>query len=149
MLMALLMISSLALSFVLLLAPSLATPLASLGLLLGGWLLIWFYLILYFVVAALAWDGASLRQAVWYSANVVGRNFWSTLGLIVLIMVILGGFQFIWQRLAQMSPWLVVVCIAGNSFLLAGLTAARLVFYQDRLARWQKTWAAAQAAKQA
>lgn len=139
MLLALLIASSLALSFMLLLAPSLATPLASLGVLLGGWLLIWFYLILYFVVAALAWDGASLRQAVWYSANVVGRNFWSTLGLIVLITVILGGFQFIWQRLAQISPWLVIVCIAGNAFLLTGLTAARLVFYQDRLARWQKT----------
>jgi hypothetical protein len=149
MLLAVLMISSLGLSFLLLLAPSLATPLASLGVLLGGWVLIWFYLILYFVVAALAWDGATLRQAVWYSANVVGRNFWSTLGLIVLITVILGGFQFIWQRLAQIGPWLVIVCIAGNAFLLTGLTAARLVFFQDRLARWQKTLVTAEPAIQA
>ncbi len=139
-----LLATSLVFSLLLLLAPALATPLASLGVLLGGWLVLWLYFILYFVVAAIAWDGASLRQALWYSVNVVGRNFWSTLGLIVVIVIILGGFQFIWQRLAQISPWLVLVSIAGNAFLLAGLTAARLIFFNDRLTRWQKTLVAAQ-----
>lgn len=133
--------SSLFLSMVLVLVPALATPLASLGVLLGGWIVVWIYLLLYFAVAAMAWDGVAPGQAMWRSANVVGRNFWSTLGLVMLTVVIMGGFQFIWQRLAQFSPWLVLVSIIGNAFLLTGLTTARLVFYKDRYARWQQALA--------
>lgn len=139
-------ILSIALAPILVVAPQVATGLSTLVALLLGWVILWAYLMLYFVVAALVTDGASLTQALWCSANVVARNFWPTLGLVVLTTVILAGFGFIWQRLAVLSPWGVLVGIVGNSILLVGLVAARLLFYQDRYARWQAALATRQPA---
>lgn len=135
------MMLSLALTAVLLIIPSLGTPLSTLSFLLLGWVVVWTYFMLYFVVAALVSDGVGLGQAIWRSANVVTRNFWPTVGLALLSAVILGGFGFIWQRLAVLSPVGTLVGILGNALLLTGLVAARLIFYRDRYARWQQALA--------
>lgn len=130
--------ASLFLSLAALVLPALATLLVSLGALLTSWLVLWAYFMLYFVVAAMAWDGVSPSQAVWRSVNVVGRNFWGTLGLVLLTALILAGFRLIWQQVASLGPAAVVVSIMGNAFLLTGLAAARLAFYRDRYLRWQQ-----------
>ncbi|MDW8318984.1 MAG: hypothetical protein RMN53_14220 [Anaerolineae bacterium] len=130
--------ASLFLSLAALALPALATFLVSLGALVAGWATLWAYFMLYFVVAAMAWDGVSPSQAVWRSVNVVGRNFWGTLGLVLLTALIMAGFRLIWQRLAPLGPAAVVLSIVGNAFLLTGLAAARLAFYRDRYLRWQQ-----------
>ena len=130
------MVLSLVLAPVMLIAPQVAGGLTTLLALLLAWMMVWLYLMLYFVVAALVTDGVGLGQAFWRSLNVVSRNFWPTLGLVILTTVILVGFGFIWQRLAAQSPIGTAAAIIGNALLLTGLTAARLLFYKDRSARW-------------
>lgn len=146
---ALLLMTSLLLSVVLtpifLLAPQAAAGAASLAALLLGWFGVVAYILLYFVLAAIVSDGIGLWQAMWRSFNVVSRNFWSTVGLLVLVTLILWGFGLIWQRLAAASPLGVLAAIVGNAVLVTGLTAARLIFYRERCARWLATLSAQQA----
>ncbi len=130
------MLLSLVLAPVMLIAPQVAGGLSTLLALLIAWLMLWLYFMLYFVIAAIVVDGVGLGQALWRSFNIVSRNFWTTLGLVILTTVILVGFGFIWQRLAAHSPGGTAVAIVGNALLLTGLTAARLIFYTDRSARW-------------
>lgn len=125
---------SLAFTVIFLVVPGLGTGLSAFGLLLVGWGAVWLYLLFYFVVAAVVSDGAGLFQAFWRSVSLVTRNFWSTVGLVVITVLILNGFGLIWQRLATLSPWGALAGILGNAFLLTGLAAARLIFYQDRRA---------------
>jgi hypothetical protein len=138
-LLALFMLSTFALSvgisLLLLLAPALANVFGTLAVLMGSWIFIGLFLMLYFVAAAVVSDGVGLAEAVRRSLVVVTQNFWSTMGLILLTGLILAGFQFIFQRLAQASPIASIVSILANAVLLAGLTAARLIFYRDRLLR--------------
>lgn len=139
-LLALLMAASLLLSLVmtpvLLIAPQAGAAVVSITTLLLSWLAVVAYIMLYFMLAALVSDGIGLRQALWRSFNVVYRNFWATLGLVLLVTLILWGFGLIWQRLAAASPWGVLAAIVGNAVLVVGLTAARLIFYQQRCAVW-------------
>lgn len=126
---------SLGISLVLLLMPALANVFGTLAVLMGSWIVVGLFLMLYFVAAAVVSDGVGLAEAVKRSLVVVTQNFWSTVGLILLTGLILAGFQFIFQRLAQASSVALIVCILANAVLLAGLTAARLIFYRDRLLR--------------
>lgn len=124
---------SLGISFLLLLAPALANVFGTVAVLTASWIIIGLFLMLYFVAAAVVSDGVGLAEAVRRSLVVVTQNFWSTVGLIVLTGLILAGFQFIFQRLAQASPLTLIVSILANAVLLAGLTAGRLIFYRDRV----------------
>ena len=126
------LVLSLALTPVMILSPQTATALATLLALVIGWAVLWVYLMLYFVVAALVMDGAGLLDALRRSFLVVSRNFWASLGLVILTAVILAGFGFIWQRLVEISPLAVAVAVGGNAVLLTGLVAARLLFYDGR-----------------
>ncbi|MCB0237472.1 MAG: hypothetical protein KDH08_02295, partial [Anaerolineae bacterium] len=125
-------VMSLALTPIMLITPQLASALAALLALVIIWAGLWIYLILYFVVAALVLDGSGLVDSLRRSFRVVTRNFWSSLGLVILTAVILTGFGLIWQRVAVLSPVGIAVAIGGNAVLLTGLTAARLAFYRDR-----------------
>lgn len=130
----LLFVVSLALTPIMMITPQLASALAALVALVIIWAGLWIYLVLYFVVAALVLDGTGLVDSLRRSFYVVTRNFWSSLGLVILTAVILTGFGLIWQRIAVFSPVGIAVAIGGNALLLTGLTAARLVFYRDRYA---------------
>lgn len=130
----LLFVVSLALTPIMMITPQLASALAALVALVIIWAGLWIYLVLYFVVAALVLDGTGLVDLLRRSFYVVTRNFWSSLGLVILTAVILTGFGLIWQRIAVFSPVGIAVAIGGNALLLTGLTAARLVFYRDRYA---------------
>ena len=131
-------VMSLALTPIMLITPQLASALAALLALVIIWAGLWIYLILYFVVAALVLDGSGLVDSLRRSFRVVTRNFWSSLGLVILTAVILTGFGLIWQRVAVLSPVGIAVAIGGNAVLLTGLTAARLAFYRDRYAALAK-----------
>ena len=130
----LLFVVSLALTPIMIISPQVASALAALVALVVIWAGLWLYLVLYFVVAALVLDGGGLVDSLRRSFYVVTRNFWSSLGLVIITAVILTGFGLIWQRVAVLSPVGIAVAIGGNALLLTGLTAARLVFYRDRYA---------------
>lgn len=128
------------LSFVLGLLALLNVNLALIGvtLLMGTALWISFYLV--FVIPAIVVSRTGIRRAIWNSLNVVSRNFWATLGLILLGLFINFGFSIIWQRVSTGS-WLTFVAIMGNAYIGTGLVAAIFVFYRSRYARWQQALA--------
>jgi len=99
---------------------------------------IWLSIGLYFVVIAIALDGVNLASAVWRSLNVVGRNAISTLGFLILMLLLTEGFARIWERLS-VHGWGVVLSIVGNAYLGAAIIAAAFLFYQSRYSYWQKT----------
>jgi hypothetical protein len=90
-----------------------------------------------FVVAALSVNQVSIWRAIWNSFNVVLRNYWSTLGLFILINLIGGGLTLLWQQFSTGS-WLTFLGIVGNAYVGTGLVTASLIFYQDRYTRWQE-----------
>ena len=67
----------------------------------------------------------------------VGRNLPSTLGLLILALILSEGFVRIWVRLSANS-WGVPIGILGNAYIGAGLTAATLLFYRARYQQWQR-----------
>jgi len=128
---------SLPLSFALGLLALLNVNLALIGLtlLMGTALWMGFYLV--FVIPAIVIDRTGMWRAIWNSLNVVARNFWATLGLVLLSLFINFGFSVIWQRMSTGS-WLTFVSIVGNAYLGTGLVAAMFVFYRSRYALWQQ-----------
>ena len=104
--------------------------------LIGLGLGLWLALNTFFTIEALVLQDIGLIQAVWYSFNVVRRNFWATLGLIFLTILIQLGFGQIWQRL-NTGSWQTFLSILGNAYIGSGIMAAIMTFYLDRYRRWQ------------
>ena len=102
------------------------------------WFGIWVAIYLYFVVDSIVLNRVSVFRAVWNSVNVVLRNFWPTVGLIVLVNVINAGMILIWRQLVFAS-WSTLIGIVANAFVGSGLVAASLIFYNGRFALWQET----------
>jgi hypothetical protein len=99
---------------------------------------IWLSIGLYFVVYAVASDGVNLVSAIWRSLNVVGRNAMSTLGFLILTLLLIEGFSRIWLALGH-HVWGVVLSVCGNAYLGTAIVAAAIFFYQSRYQQWQKT----------
>jgi hypothetical protein len=100
--------------------------------------LIWLLIYLFFVVAAIFINRTNPLRAVWYSANVVARNFGSAVGLVLVIMILSQGLGLVWQRLGAAHPIGMLVGIAGHGFIGTALIAATLIFYRDRFRHWQR-----------
>ncbi|MCD6289696.1 MAG: hypothetical protein J7M34_04265 [Anaerolineae bacterium] len=127
---------SIVIAVAMLLGPAIGPALISLTSVILIWIGLWIFLSLFFVPEAIVLDDAHVAAAVWRSVNVVGRNFWGTVGLWVLTEIIMVGFSLIWQRLSQW-PAGALASIVGNAYLGTGLVAASFIFYQDRYRRWQ------------
>lgn len=97
---------------------------------------VWMAVYLFFAVDSIIINGVHVLRAMWNSANVVLRNFWPALGLIILIQVISVGMSLIWKELT-LSPWGTAFAILANAFISTGLVAASFIFYLDRFKRWQ------------
>ncbi len=121
--------TSLLISFVLLFAPGVGYFL--LFLLSSVSMLFVFYL--YFVPVGLVLDNIGLFNAVRQSIRLARNNFWSTLGLLVLTLVITNGMGLLLARLAQWQPLGTFTAVAINAYLGTGLAMALLVFYRTRL----------------
>ncbi len=102
------------------------------------WVGVWIAIHLFFVADAVILGESGPMQAVWNSFQVVGRNFWPALGLIVLINVIGEGLFLIWSRLT-INGWGAAVAVAGNAYVGASLAAASLIFYQEHYKMWQES----------
>lgn len=113
-----------------------ALPAAALPVLFA-WLVVWFWVYIYtgFAVEAIVVGDAGPLRAIYNSVNIVRRNLLSTLGLILISLVIVAGLEVVWQILAG-TLWGVLLAIVSSAYVGSGLAAARLVFYRERLFRW-------------
>ena len=111
--------------------------LASIIMGLGWFAVLWVALYLAFVPEAIIFGNDGVLQAVGHSIGIVRMNFWSTLGLLVLVNVIMTGLMLIWERLSISAPG-ALVAIAANAYVGTGLTAAVFIFYRERLRAWQQ-----------
>jgi hypothetical protein len=101
------------------------------------WVGIWLYIYLFFFVNALILNDTGILRALWDSFNVVRRNFWSTVGLMLLMGLIGAGFSIIW-RILSTNSWGTLLAIVGNAYIGSGLAAASLTFYRDKYVAWQE-----------
>ncbi len=115
----------------LLIGPAVATTVLALGSLFISWAVVMVLLFVYFAPASIALQHAGAFQAIGRSVVFVLRNLWSTVGLILVSMLITEGFALIWQRLFSTVPG-AVVSMAGNAFLTTGLTLGTLIFFLER-----------------
>jgi hypothetical protein len=111
-----------------------------LGLLMIG--LIWLILVLLsiylgFANEAIVVSGVGPLRALHASFNIVRRNLLGTMGFVALSWLISAGSGMLWLNLAQGSTIGLIVAIVGSAYLGSGLLAARMVFYRERLRRWQ------------
>ena len=115
---------------------------SGLGFLLSGLIfLVLFYL--YFVTVAIVMDNATLPTAVLGSARLVRRNFWPTVGFIVLTNLISIGFLLLVNQVAALASFGANVAILVNAYIGTGLAMAWLVFYRTRVLRMHEEMAAA------
>lgn len=92
---------------------------------------LWIQFYLFFVVDAMVISDAGPIQAVRNSVRVVRFNLRSTLGLVLLILVISWGMPIIWDLMAQNALG-TAVGILGNAYIASGLAVASMTFYRDR-----------------
>ena len=104
-------------------------------------IIIWISIGLSLTISAIALDGVNVARAVWRSLNVVGRNLSSTMGLLLIGLLLTEGFARIWL-LVSGSSWGISIGIIGTAYIGAALTAATLLFYQGRYQHWQQIRAA-------
>ena len=101
-------------------------------------IVIWISIGLSLTVSAIALDGVNVARAVWRSINVVGRNLSSTMGLLLIGLLLTEGFARIWLLLSG-SSWGIPLGILGTAYIGVALTAATLLFYRGRYQHWQQT----------
>lgn len=111
--------------------------------LLGGLLLfllywagVWVSIYIGFTREAIVVSGLGPLRAIYASFNVVRRNFWGTLGFLIVTWVVHLGSGVIWQALASSLAG-ALIAIVGSAYIGTGLVAARMAFYHERLRRWQ------------
>jgi hypothetical protein len=98
------------------------------------WFVIGFWVYLYtgFAIEAIVVSGVGPIRAVLTSIRVVQRHFFSTIGLLLLSLVIVSGLQIVWYVIAG-TPIGTMAAIVGSAYVGSGLEAARMVFYRDRV----------------
>lgn len=87
---------------------------------------------LFFVPAAIFFARAGPVQALWQSAQVMARFYWSSFLFIVLNWVISTGFMIVFTRLFELGPAFAFGAILGHAYIATGLTAAAMVYFQNR-----------------
>jgi hypothetical protein len=93
-------------------------------------MLVQFYL--FFVPQAIFLAHAGPVRAIWHSAQVMGRFFWSSLWFILLNWTIATGFTVIFGRLYEWQPAGAAAALAGHAYISTGLAAAAMVYFQNR-----------------
>jgi hypothetical protein len=99
-------------------------------------LVFWAWIYLGFANEAITVGGLGPLHAIQVSFTIVRRHFWGTVGLLLLAFVIWNGFAALWNSLTG-SIIGVALAIVGSAYIGCGLQAARMIFIQDRLPRWQ------------
>jgi hypothetical protein len=108
-----------------------AAPLGSLLLLVGIGLGMWALFHLFFVAHGVLMGDLGLAEAIRNSIFLVSRYRLSSVGLLLVAVLISLGLTSIWSMPASDS-WLRLVAIVGNAFVNTGLAVATFVFYRER-----------------
>ncbi|HEX5505333.1 MAG TPA: hypothetical protein VFW96_22130 [Thermomicrobiales bacterium] len=101
---------------------------------------LWLYCYLALAPEAIVMSDVGPLRAVKLSFRIVRRNFWPMIGLLAATLLISQGFPFMWELFTRRVVG-VPLAIVGNAFLGAGLTAAAMYFYRERLALLDKSGA--------
>lgn len=107
-------------------------PLGMLVMTLMFFIIFWGQIYLGFTNEALVLGRLNPLQALLSSFRLVRYNFWSTIGLLAMSYIILGGSAVIWRNLLS-SPWGIAIAILGCAYIGTGIQAARFAFIRDRL----------------
>jgi len=109
----------------------LVAPLAPWVLLVGVGMGMWGVFHLFFAAHSILADNVSLSHAVGTSVALVQRYRFSSVGLLLIAVIINLGLSTIWN-IPSSESWLRLAAIAGNAFVNTGLAAATFVFYHQR-----------------
>lgn len=99
--------------------------------------LFWLTIYFSFVPQAITLAEQKPLAALWNTFVFMRYSFWPAFGLIVLVNVIGGGMNLIWQRLLGGSTAGMVVAILANAYVGTSLAAAMFIFYRERVAALQ------------
>jgi hypothetical protein len=91
-------------------------------------------LYLFFTPDAIFMSRVGPIEAMRRSVAVVHAGAWSALTFAVLVTVTLIGMAQIWTALAGQAGWGLALAIVGNAYIVSGLAAASMLFYQERMA---------------
>ena len=95
-------------------------------------LLVWLLFYTAFSVHGIVLYNQRVLDAVRASVGLCRAHFWKTLGLLGALIAIEWGMGLIWN-LAPSDSWLWAVSIAGNAFVVAGLSMASMVYYMEHV----------------
>ena len=95
-------------------------------------------LYLYFVTTALVLDDLAIGHAVRRSIHLVRKNFWHTVGFVLLTTVISTGMGLLFRQVTQWHTLGVAFATLGNTFIGTGLAMSLLVFYRTRILAMQQ-----------
>jgi hypothetical protein len=109
----------------------LLAPLASLVFLAGVGIGMWGLFHLFFAAHSILLYGTSVRRAIRSSVTLVRQNRLSSLGLLLVAVVISLGLTTIWN-IPPSESWMRLVAITGNAFVNTGLVTATFVYYRER-----------------
>jgi len=122
---------SFAIGVVMMISPAVASLLIGVA-----WVIVfWMAIYVIFLIQSLVINETGLRKAIYLSLNVLRRNIWPAIGLIVVVQLISMGMPIVWGFLTR-HPVGTPVGIVANAYIGSGLTAALLVFYRDRFNKW-------------
>ena len=109
-------------------------PLGAFMVTLGGAVVLWAAVYLYFVDGAIFVAESGVFLAIRQSFQTVRRHFWSALGLILVSVIIGIGMSIVWSRLVPTGlPWVILASV-GNAYIATGLIAASFIYFRDRSA---------------
>jgi hypothetical protein len=111
-----------------------ATPLAPLMLLMGVGMGMWGLFHLFFAVHGILLDGLSVTQAIRNSVVLVRRYRFSSVGLLIVAVIINLGLGTIWN-MPPSDSWMRLASITGNAFINTGLAVATFIYYRERTLR--------------
>ena len=101
---------------------------------------LWAFVYLFFTPHALYVNRVPPLIALQNSIRVVRHNFWSAVGLMLLMLLISIGLSVLWQQLAvSVRTAGVAMGMVGHIYISAGLAAAGMTYYKERFDRLDAT----------
>jgi hypothetical protein len=116
-------------------AAAIAPAIATLGLVLVGFAMLFGAIHLSFALSAIFVSDVGPLGAIQRSVSVVRRNLWSSIFLLFLSWLILAGMGRVWEVVASnvQQPYGIVLSILGHAYIASGLIAASMIFYTERV----------------